>query len=91
MTTTAVTGCIRGRVQGVAFRYSMQQMAEQLGVAGWVRNLPDRSVSFHAEGIDDAVDALLRWSKSGPALARVDTVDIAACDVHRFESFEILP
>ena len=69
----------------------MQQMAVGLGVTGWVRNLPDRSVAFHVEGIDDAVDALLRWSQSGPALARVDTVDVETCDAHRFESFEILP
>jgi len=69
----------------------MQQMAVGLGVAGWVRNLPDRSVAFHAEGIDDAVDALLRWSQSGPVLARVDEVDVEPCDVHQFESFEILP
>ena len=91
MTTTAVTGCIRGRVQGVAFRYSMQQMAEQLGVVGWVRNLPNRSVAFHAEGPDDAVDALLSWSQTGPRLARVDSVDVERCEVHRFESFDILP
>ena len=91
MTTTAVTGCIRGRVQGVAFRYSMQQMAEQLGVAGWVRNLPDRSVAFHGEGPDESVDALLYWSQTGPRLARVDSVDVEPCEVHRFESFDILP
>ncbi len=87
----AVTGCVRGRVQGVAFRYSMQRTAAGLGVAGWVRNLPDRSVAFHAEGSKDAVDALLHWSQSGPTFARVDAVDVEPCDVGHLESFEVLP
>ncbi len=87
----AVTGCVRGRVQAVGFRYSMQRTAAGLGVAGWVRNLPDRSVAFHAEGSRDAVDALVRWSQSGPMFARVDEVDFEPCDVRRFESFEVLP
>ncbi len=69
----------------------MQQMAEQLGVVGWVRNLPDRSVAFHAEGTDESVDALLDWSQTGPLPARVDSVDAEPCEVHRFESLDILP
>ena len=87
----AVTGCVRGRVQGVSFRYSMQQTATALGVAGWVRNLPDRSVAFHAEGPREAVDALLGWSQSGPAFARVDEVEVERCDVARLDSFMVLP
>ena len=87
----AVTGCVRGRVQGVSFRYSMQQAATELGVAGWVRNLPDRSVAFHAEGPEDAVDALLSWSQSGPAFARVDEVNVERCDVSHLDSFLVLP
>ena len=79
-----------GRVQGVAFRYSMQRVAAALGVAGWVRNLPDRSVAFHAEGSRDALDTLLNWSQSGPAQARVDEVDAEPCVAQSFESFEIL-
>jgi len=87
----AITGCVRGRVQGVSFRYSMQHKATELGVTGWVRNLPDRSVQFHAEGLPDAVESLMSWSKKGPAFARIDEVAADACDVCRFESFEILP
>ena len=86
----AVRGLVRGRVQGVSFRYSMQQQALALGVTGWVRNLPDRSVAFHAEGPPDAVEALMSWSKGGPAFSRIDEVDVDPCDVRGFESFEIL-
>ncbi len=87
----AITGRVRGRVQGVSFRYSMQQAATDLGVVGWVRNLPDRSVAFHAEGPEDAVNALLSWSRTGPAFARVDEVSAEHCDVSQLESFVVLP
>ena len=87
----AVSGCVRGRVQGVSFRYSMQRQATDLGVAGWVRNLADRSVAFHAEGARAAVDALLAWSRAGPPFARVDEVEVDTCDVRHFESFAVLP
>lgn len=87
----AVSGCVRGRVQGVSFRYSMQHAATGLGVTGWVRNLADRSVAFHAEGSQDAVDALLNWSRAGPSFGRVDEVDATACEVCHLDSFEILP
>lgn len=81
---------MRGRVQGVAFRYSMQRTAIDLGVNGWVRNLLDRSVAFHAEGSKEAVDALLNWSRSGPAIARIDAVEVESCEAQNFDSFEIL-
>ena len=81
---------MRGRVQRVAFRYSMQRTAIDLGVTGWVRNLLDRSVAFHAEGSKEAVDALLNWSRSGPAIARIDAVEVESCEVQNFDSFEIL-
>ena len=50
---------VRGRVQGVWFRGSMQEEAERLGVAGWVRNRPDGTVEAEIEGERDAVDALV--------------------------------
>ena len=69
----------------------MQQTATELRVAGWVRNLQDGSVAFHAEGPEDAVDALLSWSQSGPAFARVDEVYVERCDVSHLYSFVVLP
>ena len=88
--TKAITGTVRGRVQGVSFRYSMQQAAVGLNVNGWVRNLPDRSVAFHAEGEAAVVDALVRWAHSGPAFARVDEVDTTRVEIAGLTMFEIL-
>jgi acylphosphatase len=72
----SVQGVCRGRVQGVAFRASMQREAERLGVQGWVRNQPDGSVRFLATGPADAVRALVDWARHGPSSARVDRLDL---------------
>lgn len=72
----AVQVRVSGRVQGVSFRWSAQEQAQRLGVVGWVRNEPDGSVLLHAEGDDDAVDALVAWSRTGPTTARVTDVAV---------------
>jgi acylphosphatase len=67
---------IRGRVQGVGFRFFTADVAAREGVSGWVRNLPDRSVEIAAEGEADAVDRFERAVRHGPPGARVDDVDV---------------
>ena len=65
---------IEGLVQGVLYRYSTQQKAQELGVNGWVRNVRDGSVECLLEGERDDVEALIRWLHHGPPGARVETV-----------------
>ena len=67
---------VRGRVQGVWFRGSMQDEAQRLGVAGWVRNRADGAVEAEVEGEEPAVDALVAWSHHGPRGARVADVEV---------------
>jgi acylphosphatase len=65
---------IQGRVQGVGFRYFVQQTGARLGVGGWVRNRADGSVEAHAEA-DEELLALFRAElEKGPPLSRVDAV-----------------
>jgi acylphosphatase len=67
---------ITGRVQGVGFRYALQDEAQRLGVAGWVRNRSDGSVEALARGAPHALQALAAWARRGPAAARVAAVQI---------------
>lgn len=72
----AVLATVRGRVQGVNFRSFAASHARRLGLAGWVRNLPDGgAVEVYAEGPRAAVEALLRRLDEGPGMARVDAVE----------------
>jgi acylphosphatase len=73
---------VRGGVQGVGYRYSAVQAAQQTGVAGWVRNRGDGSVEAHAQGERAAVEAFVAWCRHGPAGARVADVAVqpAAAD-----------
>ncbi len=67
---------IYGLVQGVFFRSTMKQVANRLGVTGWVRNLPDGSVEAVVEGPENKVREIIRWAYRGPPLARVEKVDV---------------
>jgi acylphosphatase len=66
---------VRGLVQGVAYRQSALFEAERLGIAGWVRNLPDGRVEAEAEGPREKVEIFARWCEHGPTGARVEWVD----------------
>jgi acylphosphatase len=79
---------IRGMVQGVGFRYSMQREAERLGVSGYVRNRVDGSVEAVVQGSRAQVEAITAWARRGPRSARVDAVETspAAGDFAGFEA-----
>lgn len=62
---------IHGRVQGVGYRYSLENMASTMRIAGWVRNRHDGTVEAHLEGQAESVEALLAWCRHGPAGAQV--------------------
>jgi len=63
---------VSGRVQAVGFRWATQKTARQLGINGYVRNLPNGDVEIVIEGDDIAIDRMLSWARQGPAFARVD-------------------
>jgi len=67
---------VTGKVQGVYFRFNIQQVAMKNSVVGWVRNLPDGNVEALLEGNKEDVNQVVRWSKIGPENARVDEVKI---------------
>ena len=67
---------VRGRVQGVGFRHATVEAARALGVAGWVRNLPDGAVEAFAQGASAEVERFVAWCRRGPSLARVDGMEV---------------
>jgi acylphosphatase len=67
---------VHGRVQGVWFRESARRRADELGVAGWVRNAPDGTVEAELEGDGEDVAVLVSWFGHGPPNARVDRIEI---------------
>ena len=66
---------IRGRVQGVGYRFFIVRRAGSLGIAGWVRNRPDGAVELEAEGARARLECLLEAAREGPVGARVTAVD----------------
>lgn len=65
---------VRGRVQGVGFRYSAVREAKRAGVYGWVRNAIDGNVEVWAEGRDDDLGLFLKWLRRGPQYSNVVSV-----------------
>jgi acylphosphatase len=83
---------VRGKVQGVNYRYHTQQQAILRNVTGWVRNLPDGSVLGCFEGNERDVRALVDWFRSGPSWARVDAVlEEPGAFTGEFKDFRIRP
>jgi len=73
---TARRYLIRGRVQGVGFRYFAERSAHELGVTGWARNLDDGCVEVHANGTTRQLDDLESRLRQGPSRADVRSVEV---------------
>jgi acylphosphatase len=87
---TRLHATVRGRVQGVGFRFFAQRTAKQLGLAGYVRNRPNGDVELEVEGAEADVSAFVEAMRRGPPGAHVVSVDTGVCPRHGSESdFEI--
>lgn len=82
---------VRGLVQGVFFRANTRGQARALGLRGWVRNLPDRSVEVFAQGDAETIARLEAWLKIGSPKSRVDAVERFDAELDEgHASFEII-
>ena len=81
---------VRGRVQGVGFRWFVEREAHLLRIAGWVRNNHDGSVEVLAMGTRDQLAGLRSRLQDGPRAARVDNVEESEADpVAGLSSFQV--
>jgi acylphosphatase len=81
---------VRGRVQGVGFRWFVEREAHALGISGWVRNKPDGSVEVLAMGSRDQLSGLRSRLREGPRAARVDEVEeLESSPVEGLRTFRI--
>lgn len=80
---------VAGKVQGVWFRVSTQDAAQDLGLTGWVRNVPDGRVEVLACGPRDKVAQLQEWLKEGPELAEVSEVTCEEVPWEKHERFAV--
>lgn len=83
---------VRGRVQGVGFRYACAQQARALGVTGWVRNRLDDSVEALLQGAPAQVARMCEWMGQGIPPAIVQGIEVTQAPPHpRFDDFEQRP
>lgn len=78
---------ITGTVQGVFFRESAKNMAEELGLSGFARNEPDGTVYMEVEGEEDRLEKFVSWCKDGPEHAKVDEVKVTRQPLNDFQGF----
>ena len=80
---------VKGKVQGVFFRASTKSAAEELGIKGEVRNLPDGNVWIAAEGEENKMEAFIAWCRQGPPLAKVAELLITVGPLQHYTTFEV--
>ena len=81
---------IKGKVQGVFYRATAKDVADLIGVKGWVRNLPDNNVEITATADEELLQKFIAWCKQGPPKAKVDEVIVEDLRPEEFNGFRII-
>ncbi len=81
---------VSGEVHGVFFRQSTKELAQKLGLVGWVKNTADGTVEIMAGGEKNKLDQLIAWCRKGPPFAKVEKVKVEwKKNLEDFEDFSI--
>ncbi|SHN37179.1 acylphosphatase [Chitinophaga sp. CF418] len=81
---------VKGKVQGVYFRASTKHTADDLGITGEVRNLPDGNVLITAEGKEKEMEAFIAWCRQGPPFAKVTELIITVAPLRDYKAFDVV-
>lgn len=85
----AVNIRITGKVQGVSFRKSAKQAADEWGLTGLARNETDGSVHIEVEGEEDQIEKFVKWCREGPEHAQVEEVKVTRQPLNDFDGFKV--
>ncbi len=80
---------IYGKVQGVGFRYSALQKANEMGIYGFVKNRADGSVYIEADGETEILELFILWIRNGPTWSRVDEVKVNEIPFNNYKCFVV--
>jgi acylphosphatase len=80
---------ICGRVQGVGYRYFVQEKAIEMGIKGYVRNLPGGEVEIDAEGERSIMEIFILTCKEGPTLSQISDCMVHDIPIYGFTAFSI--
>jgi len=81
---------IKGKVQGVFYRATAKDVADLIGVKGWVKNLPNDNVEIAATATEEILQKFINWCKQGPPKAKVDDVNVEELELQEFNGFRII-
>jgi acylphosphatase len=81
---------IKGKVQGVFYRAFVKGNAEQLGITGWVKNLPDKNVEIHATSSEETLKKFIVICRQGPPRAIVEDLITDVLPNEQFNGFKII-
>ena len=81
---------IKGKVQGVFYRATAKDIADEFGIKGWVRNLPNNNVEITATSAEELLQKFIDWCKQGPPRAKVDGVIVEELNLEEFNGFRII-
>lgn len=90
MSQICVKASIKGRVQGVGFRFHTAHEGLKCGLTGYAKNLPNGSVEVLACGHEEAITQLLLWLQEGPKTSMVASVESEEVEWRHVDGFEIL-
>ena len=80
---------VKGRVQGVGYRYFAKSKADLLKIKGWVKNLQNGNVSIHAEGDEQSIQTFIDYCRQGPTRAIVSDVLVNEDKMMNYDTFDI--
>ena len=80
---------VSGKVQNVGFRFHTRKTAQDMGIHGYVSNLPDGSVLIRAEGEEDNLDRFVEWCRQGPSWAEVTRLEVNEEPPEGLKDFQI--